>query len=155
VDRPQKYYKGVPGAVRIYPADLCGDQVAAVASERTGVALAGDGDPIDVCVLTDRRIEHGNLILECIPIGGFRMLDGNEVDEKIIAVLKDDTTYGTYSDITEVSESTLERLRHYFLTYKQSSRLQDDSVSDHASLWTAGREINHRPKFRGLSAKVR
>jgi inorganic pyrophosphatase len=55
-----------------------------------------------------------------MPIGGFRMLDGDEVDDKIVAVLKDDTTYGTYSDISDVSESTLERLRHYFLTYKQA-----------------------------------
>lgn len=120
VDRPQKYSNVCPALYGFVPQTYCGDHVAAVASEALGIPLAGDGDPIDVCVLTDRRIEHGNLIVECIPIGGFRMLDGDEVDDKIIAVLKDDTTYGAYRDIDNVSESTLERLRHYFLTYKQA-----------------------------------
>jgi inorganic pyrophosphatase len=120
VDRPQKYSNVCPALYGFIPQTYCGDHVAALATEKTGTLLAGDGDPVDVCVLTDRRIEHGNVLVECIPIGGFRMLDGGEVDDKIIAVLKDDTTYGSYADIGDVSECTLERLRHYFVTYKQA-----------------------------------
>ena len=120
VDRPQKYSNVCPALYGFIPQTYCGDGVAAIASEHTGLHLAGDGDPVDVCVLTDRRIEHGNLIVECRPIGGFRMLDGDEVDDKILAVLKDDTTYGSHADITDIPESILERLRHYFLTYKQA-----------------------------------
>lgn len=50
--------------------------------------MEGDGDPLDICVLTDRPIQHGNILLECIPIGGFRMLDQDEADDKIIEFLR-------------------------------------------------------------------
>src|SRR3954453_11872290 len=105
VDRPHKYSSVCPALYGFIPQTYCGDSVAALSSESTGLSLVGDGDPVDVCVLTDRRIEHGNLIVECIPIGGFRMLDGGEVDDKIIAVLKNDTTYGSLVDIAEIPES--------------------------------------------------
>jgi inorganic pyrophosphatase len=120
VDRPQKYSNVCPALYGFIPQTYCGDRVAAMSSAKTGLALAGDGDPVDVCVLTDRRIEHGNLVVECVPVGGFRMLDGDEVDDKIIAVLKDDATYGAHTDIWDVPDAILERLRHYFLTYKQA-----------------------------------
>lgn len=120
VDRPQKYSNVCPALYGFIPQTYCGEGVAALSAAKTGLALAGDGDPIDVCVLTDRNIGHGNLIVECIPVGGFRMLDGDEVDDKVIAVLKDDATYGRFLDITDVPESVLDRLRHYFLTYKQA-----------------------------------
>jgi inorganic pyrophosphatase len=58
--------------------------------------------------------------VECIPIGGFRMVDHDEADDKIIAVLKDDAAYGSVNDIQRVPAAVLDRLRHYFLTYKQS-----------------------------------
>ena len=120
VDRPQKYSNVCPALYGFIPQTYCGEGVAELSAAKTGLKLQGDGDPVDVCVLTDRRIEHGNLLVECIPVGGFRMLDGAEVDDKIIAVLKNDTTYGSVTDIADVSHPVLERLRHYFLTYKQA-----------------------------------
>ena len=48
--------------------------------------IVGDKDPLDICVLTERSITHGDLIVPAIPIGGFRMIDGGEADDKIIAV---------------------------------------------------------------------
>lgn len=125
VDRPQKYSNVCPALYGFIPQTYCGDAVAALSSTRTGLQLEGDGDPVDVCVLTDRQIEHGNLLVECVPIGGFRMLDGNEVDDKIIAVLKDDATYGACTDIDQISDSVLDRMRHYFLTYKQAPGCAD------------------------------
>ena len=80
--------------------------------------IAGDGDPLDVCVLTERTIAHGDIIASVRPIGGFRMLDGNEADDKIIAVLKHDATYNVYNDISELPHVVVDRMRHYFLTYK-------------------------------------
>lgn len=127
VDRPQKYSNVCPALYGFIPQTYCGDGVAALCAERTGLDLEGDGDPVDVCVLTDRRIEHGNLIVECLPIGGFRMLDGDEVDDKIIAVLRGDTTYGSTTDIADIPHAVLERLRHYFLTYKQAPGAEGDT----------------------------
>ena len=132
VDRPQKYSNICPALYGFVPKTFCGDEVAAFSSERTGRTLEGDGDPLDVCILTDRPIQHGNILVECIPIGGLRMIDHDEADDKILAVLKDDATYGAWTDITQVPTSMLDRLRHYFLTYKQAP----DSG-------TSGCEISH------------
>jgi inorganic pyrophosphatase len=120
VDRPQKYSNICPALYGFVPKTFCGDEVAAFSSERTGRTLEGDGDPLDVCILTDRPIQHGNILVECIPIGGLRMIDHDEADDKILGVLKDDATYGAWTDIRQVPASMLDRLRHYFLTYKQA-----------------------------------
>jgi inorganic pyrophosphatase len=88
VDRPQKYSNICPALYRFVPQAFCGESVAALASEKSGRIVEGDGDPLDICVLTDRPIQHGNILLECIPIGGFRMLDQDEADDKIIEFLR-------------------------------------------------------------------
>ena len=46
------------------------------------------------------------------------MIDGNEADDKIIGVLYNDGMYGSFRDITELPEVVVDRLKHYFLTYK-------------------------------------
>lgn len=120
VDRPQKYSNICPALYGFIPQTFCGEEVAALSSERIGRKLEGDGDPLDICVLTDRPIQHGNILVECTPIGGFRMVDQDEADDKIIGVLKSDATYGEWKDIDQVPDSMLDRLRHYFLTYKQA-----------------------------------
>mgnify|MGYP005625973639 CR=1 FL=1 len=80
--------------------------------------IIGDGDPLDICILTEKEITHGDILVQSVPIGGFRMIDGNEADDKIIAVMKNDAVYGEYKDITDVPKAVIDRLRHYFLTYK-------------------------------------
>ena len=83
VDRPQKYSNICPALYGFVPKTFCGDEVAAFSSEKTGRTLEGDGDPLDVCILSDRPIQHGNILVECIPIGGLRMIDHDEADDKI------------------------------------------------------------------------
>ena len=46
------------------------------------------------------------------------MLDGGEADDKIIAVLKGDQAYGAMEDISEMPKMVIDRVRHFFLTYK-------------------------------------
>jgi len=121
VDRPQKYSNVCPSLYGLVPRTHCTERVAALCEERTGRAgLVGDGDPLDICVLTEKEITHGNILVQAIPIGGLRMLDGAEVDDKIIAVLAGDAVYGTLTDVAGLPPLLLDRLRHYFLTYKQS-----------------------------------
>lgn len=119
LDRPQNYSNVCPALYGFVPQTFCGTRVAAFSSERVGGDLKGDGDPLDICILTERPISHGNILVDCIPIGGLRMLDHGEADDKIIAVLKGDAAYGEYRSVADVSTATLDRLRHYFLTYKQ------------------------------------
>ncbi len=119
LDRPQKYSNVCPALYGFVPQTLCGNRVAALSSARTGASVKGDGDPLDICILTERPISHGNILVECLPIGGFRMLDHGEADDKVIAVLKEDAAYGQCRSVADVSIATVDRLRHYFLTYKQ------------------------------------
>jgi len=120
IDRPQKFSNIVPALYGFVPQTLCKEHVAAYCMEKTGRAnIEGDNDPLDICVLTEREVTHGNIIVHAIPIGGFRMIDGGEADDKIIAVLKSDEVYGNWNDVKDLPETILNRLQHYFLTYKQ------------------------------------
>jgi inorganic pyrophosphatase len=119
LDRPQKFSNIIPAPYGFIPQTYCWKSVADYCNDKTGrTDIVGDGDPLDICVLTERNIMYGNLILQAIPIGGFRMIDGGEADDKIIAVLKQDEVYTQWKDISEVPASLVTRLKHYFLTYK-------------------------------------
>lgn len=119
LDRPQKFSNIVPALYGFIPQTFCGDKVGEFTNQKTGRKnIKGDGDPIDICVLTEKTLAHGDLLVNARPIGGFRMIDGNQADDKIIAVLRNDTVYGHLKDITEVPKIVIQRLEHYFLTYK-------------------------------------
>ncbi len=121
VDRPQLYSNVCPSPYGFVPRTLCGPEVARLAEERTGRrGLAGDDDPLDIVVLTEKDFAHGNLLVQALPIGGLGMLDGHEVDDKIVAVLAKDAVYGGVSDIGQLPTLLTDRLKHYFLTYKQA-----------------------------------
>lgn len=120
IDRPQRYSSLVPSLYGFIPQTYCAEQIAERCMERTGLTdIRGDGDPIDICVLTEKTFTHGNFLLRAHPIGGLRMVDANEADDKIIAVLSDDVVYGDITDISQLPPGLVERLRHYFLSYKQ------------------------------------
>lgn len=119
VDRPQKFSNIVPALYGFVPQTFCGESVAELANLRTNrSSIVGDGDPLDICVLTERNITSGDILVEAIPIGGFRMIDKNEADDKIIAVMAKDEIYSQWKDITDAPEQIINRLKHYFLTYK-------------------------------------
>ena len=120
IDRPQRFSSQPPTLYGFLPQTYCGQRVGARCSERTGVAgVRGDGDPMDVCILTEKAMAHANFFLRARPIGGLRMVDGDEADDKIVAVLERDMAYGDLRDIADAPPGIIERLRHYFLTYKQ------------------------------------
>jgi len=119
LDRPQRYSNVVPALYGFIPRTLTGPDVAARTMEKTGLeGIRGDGDALDICILTEKDITHGDILVLARPIGGFRMIDGNEADDKIIAVLYNDAVYGEYGDIKDCPQIAIERLKHYFLTYK-------------------------------------
>lgn len=119
IDRPQKYSSLLPALYGFIPQTYSGDGVAKRCNEAIGrTDIVGDKDPIDICVLTEKVIPHGDIIVHCRPIGGFRMLDHQQADDKIIAVLVGDAVYGNYEDVSQLPEAVLKRMRHYFLTYK-------------------------------------
>lgn len=120
VDRPQKFSNIVPALYGFIPQTYCAEQVAEICRRHTGrEGIKGDGDPIDICVLTERNIVHGNILVPATPIGGLRMIDGGEADDKIIAILQGDEVYQNWRTLADCPDSLINRLKHYFLTYKQ------------------------------------
>ena len=119
VDRPQRFSSMPPMLYGFIPRTYSAEKSAEYCNKKTGRNdIVGDGDPIDICVLTERPITKSNILVPAVVIGGIRMIDNNEADDKIVAYLKNDIIFQKWEDITDVPEPLIERLRHYFLTYK-------------------------------------
>lgn len=119
IDRPQRFSNIVPALYGFVPRTYCGKHLAELTNKQLKrIDIEGDGDPIDICVLTEKDITHGDIIVKARLIGGLRLLDQNKADDKLIAVLEGDAIYDTYTDIKDVPHMVIDRLRHYFTTYK-------------------------------------
>jgi inorganic pyrophosphatase len=114
VDRPQHTSSVPPTLYGFIPRTFCGERVGALEDE----GCVGDGDPLDVCVVSERLIEHSEVILAVRVVGGIRTVDNGRSDDKIVAVLEKDNFWGDVQDISELPGGLIERLRHYFSTYK-------------------------------------
>ena len=84
---------------------------------------AEDDDPLDVLVLCQEKIISLTLV-ECYPIGVIRMIDGDEQDEKIIAVAKKDPFLNCYTDVSELPSHISAEIKHFFEVYKQLEEKQ-------------------------------
>lgn len=113
VDRPQRTSSTPPTLYGFVPRTLCGTKVAGV-----GGLAQGDGDPLDICVLSERPINAREILVKAKVIGGLTMLDNGEADDKIVAVLSNDFVWGDVEDLAQLPSVLVERLRHYFSTYK-------------------------------------
>lgn len=114
VDRPHRTSSLPPTLYGFIPQTYCGSRVGALMDGAT----EGDDDPLDICVVSDRPIDRAELILNARVVGGLPMLDDGEADDKIIAVLEKDHVWSSVNDISELPQSIVERLIHYFSTYK-------------------------------------
>jgi inorganic pyrophosphatase len=61
------------------------------------------------------------IILKARIVGGLPMLDNGEADDKIIAVLENDNMWQDVTDVAQLPKVMVDRLRHYFSTYKMLS----------------------------------
>jgi inorganic pyrophosphatase len=114
IDRPQRGSSHPPALYGFIPQTYCADRVRKLSPK----ARRGDGDPLDICVLSERPITHGEILVTARVVGGLQMVDANEADDKIIAVLHNDYVWGDARDIRDLPKVLIERLQHYFLTYK-------------------------------------
>lgn len=78
----------------------------------------GDNDPLDVLVLCQSEIVPLCLV-KCKPIGVFKMVDDELVDEKIIAVVCNDPEYNVYNNIDELPAHIIDEMKHFFRVYKE------------------------------------
>ena len=128
VDRPHRTSSQPPSLYGFIPKTYCGDRVRDLSPNAT----VGDGDPLDICIISERPINKSEVILSAKIVGGIQMVDNGEADDKIIAVLENDNVWRSANDIDDLPEVLIERLRHYFLTYKlipgQKSNVQIDEI---------------------------
>ena len=114
VDRPQSGAAQPPTLYGFVPRTLCGDRVAKLCPG----AVKGDGDPLDICVISERPITRADIILSARVVGGIQMVDHGEADDKIVAVLQNDLIWGQCQELAELPDNLVARMRHYFSTYK-------------------------------------
>jgi inorganic pyrophosphatase len=114
VDRPQRTSSQPPALYGFIPRTYCGENVNALEPD----SVRADGDPLDIVVVSERPITHPEVILTARIVGGLRMIDNNESDDKVVAVLQNDNFWQHVTEIDELPSALIERLRHYFATYK-------------------------------------
>lgn len=115
VDRPQRTSAMPPTLYGFIPRTYCAERVAKLAHPHADV---GDGDPLDICIVSERPIMRSDIMLTAHVVGGLQMIDDGEADDKIIAVLEGDLFWGGCQDVTELPDKLVERMSHYFSTYK-------------------------------------
>lgn len=83
-------------------------------------SLGGDGDPLDAIVYSREPIVPG-AIIRVRAIGVLKMIDGGDVDNKIVAVptTKIDPTYDDIKEISDLPKLEQDRLQAFFRVYKQ------------------------------------
>lgn len=132
VDRPLRTSSTPPTLYGFVPRTYCGTRVAALSPGATH----GDHDPLDICVISERPIARNEVVLTARVVGGLRMLDGGEADDKIVAVLESDAVWSQAREIDDLPRALIDRLRHYFATYKltptQTTPTTIDAVYDAA-----------------------
>ncbi|TNE47197.1 MAG: inorganic pyrophosphatase [Deltaproteobacteria bacterium] len=114
VDRPVRGSSQPPTLYGFIPQTYSGERVYKLSPK----SKRGDGDPIDICVFSERPINRAEVILTARVVGGLQMIDNDEADDKIIAVLQNDPLWGDVNDVADMPSTLVERLQHYFTTYK-------------------------------------
>jgi inorganic pyrophosphatase len=114
VDRPQSGSSSPPSLYGFIPRTYCGERVAALCDE----VERSDGDPLDICVVSERPIDRSEIAMQVRVVGGFQMIDGEEADDKIVAVLDVDPVWANVTELSDLPTAMVDRLEHYFLTYK-------------------------------------
>jgi inorganic pyrophosphatase len=142
VDRPQRTSSLPPTLYGFIPRTYCGEQVCRLMPG----ADSGDRDPLDICVVSERPISRAEVILDARVIGGLPMLDGGEADDKIIAILDNDDTWADVRDVEDLPQMLVDRLRHYFATYKLKPGEQPHGV--------IGETYGRQRAFRVIAAAI-
>ena len=81
VDRPQRFSNFCPVYYGLIPQTYSGERVAGIFAKRARrKGMVGDGDPLDICVLSQQRIDRAEVVLSARVIGGIGLLDGGEAE---------------------------------------------------------------------------
>lgn len=83
--------------------------------------LSGDGDPVDVLVLSPLPVAPGTIMVAKV-IGMLETEDESGQDAKLVAVPpeKVNPEFGKYNDISELPEEVTEKIKFFFENYKKN-----------------------------------
>ncbi|MEM9256558.1 MAG: inorganic pyrophosphatase [Pseudomonadota bacterium] len=157
VDRPQRTTSSPPALYGFIPRTYCAEEVA----KRCPEVTEADGDPLDICIYSERHITRADIILRARIVGGIQMIDGGEADDKIVAVLEGDNIWGNVHDITDLPNIMVERLQHYFATYKmvpgKDPKIKVDFVygREEALKVIAASEVDYQNHFGHLHTRAK
>ena len=89
-----------------------------------------DHDPLDVLVLCSEDLEPMSMV-RCYPIGVVRMIDSDEMDDKIIAIPFKDPTWNFYTDLSDLPPHIVNEIKHFFTVYKQLEHKETQGFTIH------------------------
>lgn len=91
--------------------------------------LAEDNDPLDILVLASTETFPG-CIVDARVIGYLDMVDNDEKDHKVIAVMDKDPRFDDIHTIGDVAKHTMREIKHFFQTYKDLQENKKVEVYD-------------------------
>lgn len=104
--------------------------------------IAGDGDPVDVLVITPYPLVPG-VVVRCRPLGLLKMTDEAGSDAKLLAVPVDKTLpiYSHWRRPEDLNELRLQQIQHFFEHYKDLEKGKWVKVDGWFGPEAAGEEI--------------
>jgi inorganic pyrophosphatase len=104
--------------------------------------LSGDGDPVDVLVLSPFPILAG-AVVRCRALGMLKMTDESGVDAKLVAVPLDKLSPATafMKGLSDVPQNLLDQIKHFFENYKALEAGKWVKVEGWAGIEEAHKEI--------------
>ena len=105
--------------------------------------IAGDGDPVDVLVVTPFSLPPG-VVIRCRPLGMLAMEDEGGQDAKLLAVPVDKLTplYKNVKTLEDMPELLLKQIAHFFEHYKDLEPGKWVKVVGWQGVEAAHKEIN-------------
>ena len=91
--------------------------------------LAEDNDPLDILVIASTKTFPG-CIVDARVIGYLDMLDNDERDQKIIAVMDTDPRFSHIHTMEDIQAHMLREIKHFFKTYKDLQQNKKVEVHD-------------------------
>ena len=91
-----------------------------------------DGDPLDILVISSEATFPGCVVPAKI-IGVLTLIDNGLIDHKIISVVAVDPRYNEINKLSDLSEFTLEEIKHFFANYKTLQNIKVE-VKDYEGL---------------------
>lgn len=85
--------------------------------------LSQDGDPLDILVISTYPTFPG-CVVEARVLGYLTVIDNNEHDEKVIAVVDKDPRFETINDLNDLTTQQKDEIKDFFQNYKTLQKVK-------------------------------